>query len=82
VSREPISADMSFEDAYGALEAILAQFEGGQLGLEDSVSLFKDATELLFICRRKLESAQRQVAELMSRMETPTDAGDESEPTA
>ena len=82
MSKRPPSAEMTFEDAYAALEAIVAKFESGQLNLEDSVRLFKDATELLTVCRQKLDSAQRQVAELMSRIESPPDTGEISGPAA
>ena len=47
-----------FEEAFQDLEQIVSQFENGQLGLEESVELYRRATRLLGICRQKLSAAE------------------------
>lgn len=51
----------SFEVALAELEQVVADMEVGKLSLEESLSAFRRGTELLTICRGRLEDAQQQV---------------------
>jgi len=53
----------SFEQALTRIEEIVALLEAGNLPLDDSLRLFREAAELAEICKKNLDSAQLQVAE-------------------
>lgn len=56
----------SFEEALQELEAILAQIESGETGLEESLAKYERGTFLIQHCRGVLTTAEKQV-ELLSR---------------
>jgi len=53
----------SFEQALTRIEEIVSLLEAGNLPLNDSLKLFREAAELAEICKKNLDSAQLQVAE-------------------
>jgi exodeoxyribonuclease VII small subunit len=56
----------SFEDALKELEQILAEIEGGQVGLEQSIAKYERGTFLIQHCRAVLGQAEKQI-ELLSK---------------
>ena len=58
----------SFEEAIAELEKILADLEGGQVGLEESLSRYERGTFLIQHCRGVLGAAEKQI-ELLSKAE-------------
>jgi exodeoxyribonuclease VII small subunit len=50
-----------FEQALERLEAIVKELEGGGVGLDDSVRLFREGRELARKCEELLKSAQATV---------------------
>ncbi len=54
----------TFEEALNALEAVVAQLERGEVGLEEAVSLFEDGQRYLAVCRERLGAAQARIDEL------------------
>jgi exodeoxyribonuclease VII small subunit len=56
----------TFEEALQELEQILADVEGGELGLEDSLARYERGNFLIHHCRGVLSSAERQI-ELLSK---------------
>lgn len=52
---------LTFEAALAELESIISSMEGGELPLEQSLTLYRRGTELLQFCQRTLEDAQQQV---------------------
>ncbi len=61
------------------LEQIVADMEAGKLSLEDSLVAFKRGTELLSLCRTRLEDAQQQVRVLEGDVLKDFSAGGEPE---
>ena len=51
----------SFEAALAELEALVANMEGGQLPLAQSLSAYKRGADLLAYCQAALKDAQQQV---------------------
>ena len=51
----------SFEDAYGRLEKILTKMNQGELGLEESISLYEEADKLISLCSTKLDEAEKKI---------------------
>ena len=66
----------SFEDALQELEQILADIEGGQVGLEQSLVKYERGTFLIQHCRGVLSTAEKQI-ELLSKS---ADGGIEAAP--
>jgi exodeoxyribonuclease VII small subunit len=60
---------LDFEAALGRLEAIVAELEGGKLGLEESLARFEQAMKLRDLCARKLREAEARVEEYTARAE-------------
>jgi exodeoxyribonuclease VII small subunit len=68
----------TFEEALQELEQILAEIEGGEMGLEESLVKYERGNFLIQHCRTVLGSAERQI-ELLSKA---PDGGLQSEPMA
>jgi exodeoxyribonuclease VII small subunit len=64
--KKPQPVPKSFEDALRELEEILAEIEGGQVGLEQSLVRYERGNFLIQHCRSVLNSAEKQI-ELLSR---------------
>lgn len=56
----------NFEEALQELEQILADIEGGQVGLEESLVKYERGTFLIQHCRGVLSTAEKQI-ELLSK---------------
>jgi len=59
----------SFEDALGELEQILADIEGGQVPLEQSLVMYERGQFLIQHCRGVLSKAEKQI-EVLSKTES------------
>ena len=57
----PGTDGLSFEKALAELEKVVAQMEGGDLSLEQSLAAHKRGLELAAFCQEKLASAEQQV---------------------
>jgi exodeoxyribonuclease VII small subunit len=56
----------TFEEALKELEQILSEIEGGEVGLEESLSKYERGTFLIQHCRTVLGAAEKQI-ELLSK---------------
>lgn len=61
----PPPASMSFEQALGELEKIVAQMERGDVALEDSIALYQRGAALKAHCEAKLKDAQLKVEQIV-----------------
>ena len=71
----------SFEEALAELEQILAEIEGGELGLEDSLVKYERGNFLIQHCREVLSAAERQI-EVISKGPDGTLVNQPFEPAA
>ena len=69
----------SFEDALAELEQILSNIEGGQVPLEQSLSMYERGQFLIGHCRGVLGRAEKQI-EMLGKVEPPAQAPDGDEP--
>ena len=69
----------TFEKALARLEVIVERLDDGKLGLDESIALFKEGTQLAKLCRDKLASAEVQVKEALDES-GEDDSGEEDEP--
>lgn len=63
MTEKPV-AEMSFEEAMAALEAVVGKLEQGEVGLEQSIALYGRGAELKAHCEAKLKAAEEQVAQI------------------
>lgn len=56
-----------FEKSLQQLEKIVAQMEGGELGLEDSLNQFEQGIKLAKSCQDTLSNAEHRVEQLIER---------------
>ncbi len=61
MSKKPQTPPRSFEEALRELEQILAQIEGGELGLEESLVKYERGNFLIQHCRGVLGQAEKQI---------------------
>lgn len=54
-----------FEEALARLEALVKRLDGGELPLEESLSLFEDGVALARGCAEQLASAERRIELLL-----------------
>ena len=59
----------SFEESMGRLEAIVAQLEKGECGLDQSLKLFEEGTKLAGQCQELLDKAEQKVSLLLANDE-------------
>lgn len=57
---------LSFEDSYARLEQVIEKLEGGELSLDESVTLFEEGMRLAQHCGQKLDDAELKVSQLLS----------------
>ncbi len=58
------TSEQTFEQALAELERVVAELEGGDLTLEQSLALFERGTALAQLCERKLDEAELKVSQL------------------
>ncbi|GIX13780.1 MAG: exodeoxyribonuclease 7 small subunit [Paracoccaceae bacterium] len=61
MTEKPI-AEMSFEEAMAALEAVVEKLESGAVPLEESIALYERGAALRAHCEEKLKAAEEKVA--------------------
>lgn len=58
-------AAQGFENALAELEKRVRRLEGGDISLEDALSLFEEGVELARTCHERLEAAEQRVSRLV-----------------
>ena len=66
MAKKSQSPPRNFEEALQELEQILADIEGGQVGLEESLVKYERGTFLIQHCRGVLSTAEKQI-EVLSK---------------
>lgn len=67
IAGAPDVADLSFDDAFAALQATVAALESGGQPLEETLALYERAVSLQRHCERLLAEAELRVSQLVSR---------------
>jgi exodeoxyribonuclease VII small subunit len=74
-SARPVLEDQSFGEALSELDRIVAELEGGQLELEESLSRYERGVILLRGLQAKLADAQQKVTMLIGEIEAESEEG-------
>lgn len=59
--------EFDFEQAFAQLEEIVNKLESGQENLEKSLELFEEGIKLTEVCRKKLDTADQRIKELVKK---------------
>ncbi|MDG2004587.1 MAG: exodeoxyribonuclease VII small subunit [Novosphingobium sp.] len=62
----PDISAMSFEDALKALEDVVRRLEGGEVPLDDSISLYERGEVLRKHCQARLDAAQARIERIVT----------------
>ena len=57
----------NFETAFGELEKIVEELEGGEIKLDDSLKKFERGLELAAFCKGRLAEVENKVKEIKER---------------
>jgi exodeoxyribonuclease VII small subunit len=68
---DPAAEPLSFEAAFGELQQVVDQLEGGELDLERTVALFERGSQLARRCERIVDEAQLRVTRLAAESASP-----------
>ena len=60
---------MTFENAYSRLEEILEKMNSGKLSLEESLTHYEEAEQLIGLCNKKLTQAEQKIEILIKNRE-------------
>jgi exodeoxyribonuclease VII small subunit len=63
----PDIAAMSFEDALRALEEVVRKLEGGDVPLDDSISLYERGEQLRKHCQARLDAASARIEKIVQQ---------------
>ena len=66
VDTQQTNADLSFEDALKALEDVVRRLEGGEVPLDESLTLYEQGEELRRQCQKRLDSAQERIEKIVA----------------
>ena len=69
----------SFEEAMVRLEAVVAQLEKGECGLDQSLKLFEEGAKLARQCEQLLDQAEQKVDLLLANDEEVPFKGEETD---
>ena len=69
----------SFEEAMVRLEAVVAQLEKGECGLDQSLKLFEEGAKLAGRCEELLDQAEQKVDLLLANDEEVPFKGEETD---
>ena len=62
----PDIAEMSFEQALKSLEDVVRRLEGGEVPLEESISLYERGEALRRHCQARLDAAQARIEKIVA----------------
>ena len=68
-----VKNEITFEQAMTRLEQIVRALEGGNVPLEDLISLFDEGTKLVKLCTERLDKAEEKVRLLQMKDGALTD---------
>lgn len=58
--------ELSFEENLEKLEDIVSKLENGDIPLDDAISKFNDAMNLVKVCDERLKNAEKMVAKIVN----------------
>ena len=75
-----LNPSWSYDEAFAALEAVLAQLEDGDLPLETALALYEEGVALANLCANKLSDAELRVRQWQGGEVAGQAPGDQTRP--
>lgn len=75
-NREPVD----FEAAFSRLEEILARLNSSAISLDESLKLYEEADQLIVICSKRLNEAERKIEMLVKNRNGELTFGTDEKP--
>ena len=75
-----LNPSWSYDEAFAALETVLAQLEDGDLPLETALALYEEGVALANLCAAKLSDAELRVRQWQGGEIAGGEAGDQTRP--
>jgi len=67
MAQKPKPEQLDFDQALSRLEQIVGRLESGEASLEESITLFEEATRLCTLCEETLRKAEGRIQQLVDR---------------
>ena len=80
LTQDQESIPLSFEAAFARLEDILERINAGTLSLDDSLKLYEEADQLIAICNKRLNDAERKIEMLVKNRNGELTIGNDERP--
>jgi len=71
---------LSFEAAFARLEEILERLNTGAISLDDSLTLYEEADQLIVTCNKRLNDAERKIEILVKNRNGELTIGNDEKP--
>ena len=75
VTTEKTIADMTIEETFAALDALIDQLESGKGSLEDAFKNYEEGMKLVKSCNEKIEKIEKQILVLSGESMEDTNNG-------
>ncbi len=72
----------TYAEASAELESILEKIEGGEVDVDEVVTLVRRGTELIRFCRERLDAARLEVSKVVADLDVLEQAGAREAPAA
>jgi exodeoxyribonuclease VII small subunit len=80
LTQDQESIPLSFEAAFERLEAILERLNAGTISLDESLKLYEEADQLIAICNKRLNDAERKIEVLVKNRNGELTFGNDERP--
>lgn len=80
LNQDQESIPLSFEAAFARLEDILERINAGTISLDDSLKLYEEADQLIAICNKRLNDAERKIEMLVKNRNGELTIGNDERP--
>jgi exodeoxyribonuclease VII small subunit len=72
--------EITFEAAFSRLEEILERMNSGAITLDESLTLYEEADQLILLCNKRLNSAERRIETLIKNRAGELVQGNDQKP--
>ena len=79
-SKTQNSSSISFEAAFARLEEILEKMNSEAISLDDSLKLYEEADQLIALCNKRLNEAERKIEMLVKNRNGELVTGNDDQP--
>jgi exodeoxyribonuclease VII small subunit len=79
-STQHSTLEISFEAAFARLEQILERMNSGTISLDESLKFYEEADQLITVCNKRLNEAERKIEVLVKNRNGEITCGADEKP--